>query len=152
MLFGAWLRNSGLPACNEARSAVMVKLCRWMIIPASILACYAIKFACTKNIVNTNVQLLFPVMLFASAYVIWYFLRDMKANPSSWVWKSVSFIASITLELYIVQQYLINLCSPLPKTYAAFVAIAVIFVAAYLLHIINNFIAKKVLPALHVAI
>ena len=133
MLLGLYLRNydTHKQLKSLASSENMMGGVFLAVLLVSFICCYGLKFMCMKHESLIHLQVLFPVVLFATCFFIATTLRGWKME-NVWGKSLISYIAAITLELYIVQQSFIyyKMAKPLTGVGAIFATM----VCAMLLH------------------
>lgn len=117
------------------RGVLKSNILKYLLIPICFFIIYALKFVCTKFPIVNNLQLLFPLLLVSSCYIIYIMLWDINLNKFG---KFVKFVANITLEIYIVQFVCIAICSSFPIYIRLVSTLIFIFISAYILHWISG--------------
>ncbi len=126
------------------------KMLNWIMLVILIVLYFASKLCFAKNIL-VQYQIINQIILFALLYFIFRVFEgiDSKLEKLPTKIKNViTFIAQITLEIYLVQYKIIPLFRDLIFPINWFVITAMIIVSAYLLHIVTNIIVKFISKAL----
>lgn len=135
-LWGYYVRNYG--------DKVNVSKWAWMEAPLSLVMFYGYKKLAVGWMIEWQVVIV-PILL---ANVVYAYRRLAKTLlifefPDS-VKAVIMFLASITLEIYIVQMYLINWIMPqMVFPMNMFVSLVCIFVMAHVVHIIATWVTSK---------
>lgn len=107
MLFGAYMRNYISPKFdNGGGKKWNPRLLLPLMLLLSFVGCYGVKFVTQKYESFMNIQILFPVILFAACFLISTICRDYFFKNER-IRTVVTFISARTLEIYIVQQLFI---------------------------------------------
>lgn len=140
MLLGAFLRQkSEYIQIIEAPKT----LPRLLILPVSFAICYGIKFSCIKGVAPINMQLLFPLMLFLSCFLFYTCLWPISLKKKAVTTSIVTFISKRTLEIYITQQLILDICQPYGRPFGAIAAIFSILLLSTLFHWLTSWSIRK---------
>jgi len=129
MLFGAFLRLRMSREKKEGCSTFRI-----FIIPLSFVACYGVKLVCLKEIAPSNLQLLFPIMLYLSCFLFYQLLESLSLNKKTKLFGGISFISERTLEIYITQGLILYICQTMDRPFGAIVAVIAILALSTLFH------------------
>ena len=131
MLIGAWFRQ------NDEKTRNRFKIVYPIMFLAFVALLVAYRFARTRYPVLVEYQIVTPLCYLGAVFYLMKTFAGLDSKleklPAA-VKKGIEFVATLTLEIYIVQMYLIHLCGPrfaFPLNW--FVTTAAILIAAYLL-------------------
>lgn len=122
-----------------ARSGIMASIAFGMF--------YGFKFILDKFPAIMPFQLVEHIILAAFTYEIFAFFLGLeqvfKRCSTSWLWKPVRVISSITLEIFLVMDYLISVFEGMKFPLSLLLSVSSIWISAWVLHIIQQPISKK---------
>lgn len=134
MLIGAWLRTK---LNNRSILLPINKTLALVLCLMAFLITYGLKFACDKQYVPMDFQLVFPILLILT--VLAFLITTMNITLSdNMISQIVRWIADRTLELFIVQGFVISCFKTLHFPIRFLVVVTMIFVSAAFLHWITN--------------
>lgn len=120
-----------------------------VLLSFSLFICtYGLKFLCINMPILMNLQILFPLLLLASCSAIFKMVKTIKLKG---IWGNiVKWIAGLTLEIYIVQEWIIaKLNGMLEFPIRLFVTLGVIVVTAFVLHWITQKLTNPIINYLN---
>lgn len=138
MLLGAWFRQ------NDARFRDKFKAWYPIAVLGMFLLYFASKLLFSRRQSFSEFQILNQFSLFALLFLLFMTFSGLDSKLEKlpiWLKRAISFIASVTLEIYLVQYVLINILRPVghfPVNW--FLITAAILAAAVLLHKVCGFI------------
>ncbi len=142
MLLGAWFKRNDRKYRNQFKS--------WIPITTVIvfITYFASKLLFSKRVAFSNYQILNQLIIFALLYLMFRLFASLDGKLEQipvWIKRIVTFIADITLEIYLVQYVLIdvirNLKLPFPINWVTITAS--IILSAFVLHKICKPIVGK---------
>lgn len=108
---------------------------------------YGFKFVLDKFTAIMPLQFVEHILLAIFTYEIFAFLLSiepmLRECAIKWWWKPVKFISSITLEIFLVMDYAIEIFEKLSFPVSLLVTVIAVWSSAWILHIIQNPISKK---------
>lgn len=138
MLIGAWLRTklNNRSILLPINNTLALVLCVMVF-----LITYGLKFTCEKQYVPMDFQLVFPILLLMT--VLSFLINTMNITLSdNVISKVVRWIADRTLEIFIVQGFVISCFKTLYFPVRFFVVVITIFVSAAFLHWISSILVN----------
>lgn len=113
----------------------------------SFIMFYGFKFVLDKFTAIMPLQFVEHILLAIFTYEIFAFLLSiepmLRECAIKWWWKPVKFISSITLEIFLVMDYAIEIFEKLSFPVSLVVTVIAVWSSAWILHIIQNPISKK---------
>lgn len=145
MLLGAFFRHNDSIFRNAESWRRLLLL--GLLVAVFLCAYFVSKLLFSKNADLAQFQIINQFIIFGLLFLIFMLIAALDARLErlpGWCKTCISFIADLTLEIYLVQYVLIALIRP----YFSFplnwiVLTAAIITAAYLLHIISNFLVNQ---------
>lgn len=138
MLIGLYLRNTTYDFnlnINNISKCIIFIIC--------FISTYGLKFICQQKIVAMNWQVIFPLNLIISCIILYFTCNNIKIKSSK-ILILTKFIASITLELYIVQFSCIYFSASYTYPFRFFLSLIIIFTTAVLLKKTTNIFIKGI--------
>lgn len=135
MIIGAKVREKSQ---QKDKNVQQTKILIWVLLSIVLfISTYGLKFLCVKIPILMNLQIIFPLLLLTSVSAIFMMTRTIKLMGISG--NFVKWIAGLTLEIYIVQEWIIaKLNNIFEFPIRLFVTVSAILISALVLHRITQ--------------